>query len=123
MLFLSNPALKYAISMCISEPRYAVFIAPADQDARLHVIDYIRTNIRNQNCDVAMSGTGFGVWFENGSYIKVIRPNPETRGLTAHLVIADENLNRETMNHVQSCERQFWRRYNELHHDDDWLPF
>lgn len=123
MLFLSKPALKYAISMCISETRYAVIVAPADVDARLHAIDYIRTNIRNQNCDVVMSATGFGVWFENGSYIKVIRPSPETRGLTACLVIADENLNRETMNHVQYCERQFWRRYNELHYDDDWIPF
>lgn len=123
MLFLSKPALKYAISMCAAEPRYVVLVAPADQETRLRATDYIRANIRNQDCEFRLTVNGLEVNFMNGSNIKVVRPTTEARGYTAHLVIADENLNRETMNHVQSCERQFWRRYNELHHDDDWLPF
>ena len=124
MLFLSKPALKYAIGMCIAEPRYAVIIAPANQETLLRVNQDIQTNIRSKDYEARLNhASGLEVYFANGSYIKVIRPSADTRGITAHLVIADENLNGETINHVQCLERQFWLRYNQLHRDDDWIPF
>lgn len=96
MIYLSESALKYAVNICDELPNYKVgIVAPSyKQDKLTEIID------KQESCaskQIRRSHTikAAEVSFANGSMIKFLRPTKSARGHAFHLVIVNENIDRD----------------------------
>ena len=93
MIFLSRPAIIYAILMCNTQERYHVNIAVNSN----MLISYIRSEIQKMITTYGcieprsrVSSNLFHALFENGSTINVFRANEASRVRKCDLLIVDE---------------------------------
>ena len=102
MIYLSNSAIQYAVSLCREFEGFRAIIVSNDSDVRKTVIDKIKQimmpdydgpqNHRPDNtCYVS---------FPNYSSLKVIGMAENAIGSRAHLVVTDINVDKRTVNEV-----------------------
>lgn len=98
MIYLSNSALWYAISICGEKQRYKVIVATNSRADWSHIeaflLSYTDTNSINR---VVSTKNEFFVEFKNGSIIRLISANPSVRGFRAHLLVADPAIDKNIM--------------------------
>lgn len=99
MLYLSKAAVDYAMAICASKPRYRVVIATATERDRDNIIQYIEGS-HEWSPDRIFKGSNKCAEWTNGSKINITYAHTSSRGMRAHLVIADENINDEIINAV-----------------------
>ena len=100
MLYLSDAAIDYAIAMCTSNPRYKVIIAVDGMEKRHNVFNHIVGSVERSPGMVISGGIRKLIGWQNGSTIRVVPCSDRSRGMRAHLVIADDNADEEIVDAV-----------------------
>lgn len=99
MLYLSEAAIDYAITMCATRPMYRVVIATATEQKGQDVLQYIAGSRERSPYRIRRGIDKFAEW-QNGSVISTINANYCARGRRAHLVIIDDNISDEVVDTV-----------------------
>ena len=102
MIYLSNSAIQYAVSLCREFEGFRAVIASNDSDTRKTVIDKLKQLVlpdydgpQNRFLDNTCV-----VQFPNHSTLKVIGMEENAIGSRAHLVVTDINIDRRTVDEV-----------------------
>lgn len=103
MIFLSNAALRYAVEVCAEIPSYQVIVTALTD--KLPGVQRELINLANQICGtevywIKSSCNRTEIYLKNGSLIKVVPANESARGYRSHLLIADRDIDRETLEAV-----------------------
>lgn len=118
MLWLSDEAIKYAISMCRKRQGYKVGLALSQSRVnRNYVKECIRVGLGTTDDFRAINiGDVLTINFHNGSRIETMSSRNNVRGKRFHLLIADENISDEFYSELRGhyeilgdIERQEWR--------------
>lgn len=99
MLYLSEEAINYAMAICARKSRYRVVIAATTEGKRDNILRYIAGSHERSPDRIGRGISKFAEW-QNGSVIKIVPVNERIRGIRAHLVIVDEDIDYETINIV-----------------------
>ena len=102
MLYLSDAALKYAISRCMERAGYKVGIASCNRHRTINdLVDMVDANVVYFVSQMRMSNvSNCYIRFVNGSEIRLISANENARGNKFHLVIVDEKIDNDIINNV-----------------------
>jgi hypothetical protein len=100
MIYLNEDAIKYAISICKSKQNYKVGIV-----INTIKIDYVKSILldllKDEDCHIRRNGGNFiQVQFNNGSLIRSIPASNNARGFRVHLLIIDDDVDRNIVNVV-----------------------
>lgn len=101
MLLLSKAAVDYAVEECRIRDEYSVVIVILSRtvlEDTLNNLKHTRDKYDDVRIDKRMNG-GI-VYFNNGSRIRIIPASNNTRGLIAHLLIIDEDIDYELVRSV-----------------------
>lgn len=120
MIFLSDSAIRYTVSVCQEKERYKAMIAVTNE-MRNDVIDRILPLVESvKGARIINSSTEFKVMFDNASSIYVAPAYESTRGLRTHLLVVDEDISRTTIQNVlRPCEVMDWSEYLRKHRRDE----
>ena len=102
MIYLSNSAIQYAVSLCREFEGFRAVIASNDSDTRKTVIDKLKQLVL-PDYDVPQNrflDNTCVVQFPNHSTLKVIGMAENAIGSRAHLVVTDINIDRRTVDEV-----------------------
>lgn len=119
MLYLSEESINYAMAICARKSRYRVVVAVTTEEKRDNILRYIAGS-REWSPDRISSGVSKFAEWQNGSVIRIVPVSESARGIRAHLVIADEDADDETIdivfNRMEILERaeRRQRRYKEF---------
>lgn len=102
MIYLSNSAIQYAVNLCREFEGFRAIIVSNDSDVRKTAIDKLKQLVlpdydspQNRFLD-----NTYVVQFPNYSTLKVIGMAKNAIGSRAHLVVADINIDRRTVDEV-----------------------
>lgn len=115
MIYLTVLSLKYAINMCLSKPKYVVYIAVLDDISIKKTFYYLLGKIT----DDSISGKGFTntfgeIDFRNGSYIRVIDASTTAKYIRCHLLIVDNKIDIDTKEKLRAFEIRDYDKEKEL---------
>ena len=123
MIFLSNAALRYAVEVCAEIPSYQVIVTALTD--KLPGVQRELINLANQICGTEVywiksscksSCNRTEIYLKNGSHIMLTPANESMRGYSSNLLIADRDIDRETLETVfYAKEILDMFDYNEYH--------
>jgi len=103
MIKLSNSSIYYAVMKCVETPNYKIIIAISKRSQIEEVFNKCIEVVEKFNFDMPLiqrTLNYFSMQFQNGSSIKCIYANENTRGNAAHLVIYDQTIDDDIKNCV-----------------------
>lgn len=115
MLYLADLTLKYAIDMCLSKPKYVVYIAVLDDISIKKTFYYLLGKI----ADDSIAGKGFTntfgeIDFRNGGYIRIIDVSTKAKYIRCHLLIIDNKIDIDTQEKLKAFETRDYDKEKEL---------
>lgn len=119
MIFLSNAALRYAVEVCAEIERHQVMVAAlADKRSEIQnkLIDLVKQVCESEVYMIKNICNRTEIYYKNGSHIMLAPANESMRGYRSNLLIADRDINRETLETVfYAKEILDMFDYNEYH--------
>lgn len=103
MIFLSNAALRYAVEVCAETEQYKVIVtALADKRPEIQnkLINLVKQVCESEIYTIKNICNRTEIYYKNGSYIILAPANESMRGYRSHLLIADRDIDRETLEAV-----------------------
>lgn len=115
MLYLTDLSLKYAIDICLTKPKYVVYIAELDDISIKKTFYYLLGKIT----DDSIAGKGFTntfgeIDFRNGSYIRVIDASTTAKYNHCHLLIVDNKIDIDTREILKAFEIRNYDKEKEI---------
>ncbi len=115
MIYLTDLSLKYAIDMCLSKPKYVVYIAALDDISIKKTFYYLLGKIT----DDSIAGKGFTntfgeIDFRNGSYIRVIDASTTARHIRCHSLIVDNRVDGDIREKLRELEIRNYDKEKEI---------
>lgn len=100
MIYLSESAVKYAVNICEELPGYKVGIALSSKNG-YDIMQVIMDAITDDEATIYfINNNSHRIEFSNGSTIQFISLPDGIRGYVPHLVIVENNIDREFVNSV-----------------------
>ena len=119
MIFLSNAALRYAVEVCAETERHQVIVAAlADKRSEIQnkLIDLVKQVCESEVYMIKNICNRTEIYYKNGSHIMLTPANESMRGYRSNLLIADRDIDRETLETVfYAKEILDMFDYNEYH--------
>lgn len=101
MLLLSKAAIDYAVEECRRRDEYSVVIVILSRTVLEDTLNNLkRTRDKYDDVRIDKRMNGGIVYFNNGSRIRIIPASNNARGLIAHLLIIDEDIDYELVRSV-----------------------